>query len=78
MRFVTLLAFTFPFAIAIPHEHNIRQGDLDKRAGVDVGLRKRFSDAKFTFYEAGMYVISAAGIITSLLRYAIQGCLRAD
>jgi len=54
MRFsglFTLLAFTLQLVTASPHE---RQTELDKRSGADVGLRKRFSNAAFTFYDAGL------------------------
>jgi hypothetical protein len=57
MRFsdlFTLLAFALPLVIASPHEHHLRQTELNKRSGADVGLRKRISNARITFYDAGL------------------------
>lgn len=57
MRFsdlFTLLAFALPLVIASPHEHYLRQTELNKRSGADVGLRKRISNARITFYDAGL------------------------
>jgi len=53
--FLALLAFVLPSVSANSHEHNARRhSDVVKRAEEGVGLRKRFSNARFTFYQAGM------------------------
>jgi len=50
-----ILAFAFTLVIANPHEHNARRHvEIAKRSAADVGLHKRFSNARFTFYQAGM------------------------
>lgn len=57
MRFsdlFTLLAFALPLVIASPHEHHLRQTELKKRSGADVSLHKRISNARITFYDAGL------------------------
>jgi len=58
----SLTLFTFasfgivPIVLAGTHSFNSRQPhrDLAKRADGDVDLHKRFSNARFTFYDAGM------------------------
>jgi len=52
---LVLLIFMLPLVIADPYEDNVRRhSELAKRAGADVGLLKRFSNARFTFFQPGL------------------------
>lgn len=50
-----VLAFTVSLVVANYHEqHARRHSGVAKRSKADVGLHKRFSNARFTFYAAGL------------------------
>jgi hypothetical protein len=66
----TLLAVALPLVVAKPHKHNARHNEVAKRGEDDVGLRKRFSNAQFTFYEAGMSVVFRGNWCHFLADYA--------
>jgi len=50
----TLISFALPLVLADSHGLGARRHqEVAKRAGSDVGLHKRFSNARFTFYDVG-------------------------
>ena len=42
------------FAAAEPHGHRRNHDSLARRANADVGIHKRFSGTRWTFYDVGM------------------------
>ena len=56
-NFLHVLAFTVSLVVANHHEkHAHRHSGMAKPFKADVGLHKRFSNARFTFYAAGLFV----------------------
>jgi hypothetical protein len=51
----TLISFALPLVLAGSHGLGARRHqEVAKRAGSEVELHKRFSNARFTFYDVGV------------------------
>lgn len=55
--FFALLSLVLPLVSANSHEQSSRRHhQIAKRAGSEVDLHKRFSGARLTFYDVGLFV----------------------